>query len=421
MSENSLISLSGRVSDFVERIAVDVKTINTALETTVKSVNEAVPDSTGNVTLEIPSSVYIGSTKPTDDNTNVWINPDSDYSSAVRLVNNERPDGDGNVTITSVQNATKATQDAKGNIIDSTYATKAELSNISRVTSVNSKTGDVTLTSNDIGALSSQGGIFTGYLQSSNGNVARIQSSVNDSHTPLLGGSAWDNGARVVPYGKDHETKPGWLELVSTDGTNVSNFVGKPDGTLTWSGKNVVRSVNGTAADAAGNVSVVGTVPVSTVIAFAANSAPSGYLLCNGSAVSRTTYADLFAKIGTTYGSGDGSTTFNLPNLTDRFIQGSGTAGTYKDASIALPDHIHAFGYNNGNNNGTFVATNANESFRMRSSTGTRGWNGSGGGGGYNGNASTFSANMVTSLQNVTTGSSSVQPPALTMRMYIKY
>lgn len=51
---------------------------------------------------------------------------------------------------------------------------------------------------------------------------------------------------------------------------------------------------------------------------FAGTTVPTGYLLCDGSAVSRTTYANLFSAIGTTYGSGDGSTTFNLPNLHDR-------------------------------------------------------------------------------------------------------
>ena len=50
--------------------------------------------------------------------------------------------------------------------------------------------------------------------------------------------------------------------------------------------------------------------------------APDGYLLCDGSAVSRSTYADLFAVISTTYGSGDGSTTFNVPNLQGKMPQG---------------------------------------------------------------------------------------------------
>ena len=55
---------------------------------------------------------------------------------------------------------------------------------------------------------------------------------------------------------------------------------------------------------------------------FAANSAPSGYLEANGAAISRTTYAALFAVVGTTFGTGDGSTTFNLPDLRGEFIRG---------------------------------------------------------------------------------------------------
>lgn len=68
--------------------------------------------------------------------------------------------------------------------------------------------------------------------------------------------------------------------------------------------------------------------------AFANDTLPDGWLACDGTAVSRTTYANLFSKIGTTYGNGDGSATFNLPNLTDKFIQGNNTAGTVKNAGL---------------------------------------------------------------------------------------
>lgn len=86
----------------------------------------------------------------------------------------------------------------------------------------------------------------------------------------------------------------------------------------------------------------VGVVPTGSVFYFAGSSVPDGYLLCDGSAVSRSTYATLYTKIGTTYGSGDGSTTFNLPNLTDeRYIQGNTIPGTTLAAQ--LPDHIHGF------------------------------------------------------------------------------
>lgn len=62
--------------------------------------------------------------------------------------------------------------------------------------------------------------------------------------------------------------------------------------------------------------------PAGTVIWTARNNAPTGYLKANGAAVSRTTYATLFAAIGTIYGAGDGSTTFNLPDLRGEFIRG---------------------------------------------------------------------------------------------------
>lgn len=72
-------------------------------------------------------------------------------------------------------------------------------------------------------------------------------------------------------------------------------------------------------------------VPTATILLYGNGTIPSGYLLCNGTAVSRITYAGLFAKIGTTYGAGDGSTTFNLPDFRDRYPIGAGTnaLGTY--------------------------------------------------------------------------------------------
>ena len=89
---------------------------------------------------------------------------------------------------------------------------------------------------------------------------------------------------------------------------------------------------------------------------------PNNWALCNGQAVSRTTYATLFSRIGTTYGSGDGSTTFNLPNFVDRFAVGAGTAyaagstGGYADAAVITHTHpvsssvsINDSGHNHNN------------------------------------------------------------------------
>jgi microcystin-dependent protein len=71
--------------------------------------------------------------------------------------------------------------------------------------------------------------------------------------------------------------------------------------------------------------------PVGLLAPFAGASAPSGWLLCDGSAVSRTTYAPLFAVIGTTYGAGDGSTTFNLPDMRAASPVGAGTSTQFTE------------------------------------------------------------------------------------------
>lgn len=84
-------------------------------------------------------------------------------------------------------------------------------------------------------------------------------------------------------------------------------------------------------------------LPPGVTLPYGGSSAPSGFLLCDGSAVSRTTYAALFAILSTTYGVGDGSTTFNLPDLRQRFPMGkavSGTGSTLGGTGGAI-DHTH--------------------------------------------------------------------------------
>ena len=72
------------------------------------------------------------------------------------------------------------------------------------------------------------------------------------------------------------------------------------------------------------NVATPG-LPVGSIQAFAGANAPAGWLLCDGSAVGRGNYPDLYNTIGNTYGSGDSSTTFNLPDLRGRMPMGAGT------------------------------------------------------------------------------------------------
>jgi len=99
-----------------------------------------------------------------------------------------------------------------------------------------------------------------------------------------------------------------------------SNAIQK-DGSLAMTSRLTLASLDPTSADHAARKSYVdGLVggPTGSLIAFAGSSAPGGWLLCFGQAISRSTFANLFAVVGTTYGVGDGSTTFNIPDLRGR-------------------------------------------------------------------------------------------------------
>lgn len=91
-------------------------------------------------------------------------------------------------------------------------------------------------------------------------------------------------------------------------------------------------------------------VPIGSMLLWGAPTAPSGYLLCDGSAINRISYALLFAVLGTTWGSGDGTTTFNVPNTSGKVVRGvnvtyaltsTGGADTVTLAANQLPNHGH--------------------------------------------------------------------------------
>jgi microcystin-dependent protein/plastocyanin len=95
-----------------------------------------------------------------------------------------------------------------------------------------------------------------------------------------------------------------------------------------------------------------GLTPPGTISAFAGNIIPVGWKICDGSAIARTSYYDLFLTIGTNWGQGDGSTTFNLPDLRGRFLRGvDGAAGNDTDANTRTALNT---GGNIGNNVGSY-------------------------------------------------------------------
>ena len=111
------------------------------------------------------------------------------------------------------------------------------------------------------------------------------------------------------------------------------------------------------------------TLPVGVVMWLSGNTVPDGCLVADGAAVSRTTYAELFAAIGTTWGEGDGSTTFNLPDMRNRFPEGAQTAGGYNAPGLPnITGSVLMHSSNSGTNiqtvTGAFYAENTLSSFR---------------------------------------------------------
>ena len=256
----------------------------------------------------------------------------------------------------------------------------------------------------------------------------------------------WASTSPLTPYSfSESQYKEGWNFVGATPPSRqMWDFLQKNndekmqylfDNYLPLSGGTLTGVVNGVTPPSGDNSTKVATtafvnakgsilVPTGVVQAFAGRTTPQGWLLCDGSAVSRSDYAALYAVIGTTYGAGNGSTTFNLPNLVDKFIEGSATAGTVKSAGLpnikgsisfrTVADTINNLIMGEGDTfppTGPFYKT-------------THSWSGS-----HSAlSVSMYSPygieqlNMDASRSNSVYGNSNtVQPPALTMRYIIKY
>lgn len=191
----------------------------------------------------------------------------------------------------------------------------------------------------------------------------------NTTYTKGDGYTSWMFGER----GSDGHNSTGICvrRLLEGDNQEILNYVNvyiTPDGTPITYTKTPPALCAGEEIVTAGWVRNACLIP-GEIIIWSAPNPPAGYLVCNGAAISRTTYAALFSVIGTTWGVGDGNTTFNLPNLIDRAPWYSGTVPVGKYGVGALPNIIGAIGLV-GNTNGVAIRTGTSGAFTVTGNTG---------------------------------------------------
>lgn len=160
--------------------------------------------------------------------------------------------------------------------------------------------------------------------------------------------------------------------------------------------------------------------PKGSIIMWPTGTAPTQWLICDGSAISRTTYADLFAVISDDYGNGDGSTTFNLPDLRGQFVRGvDNTAGTDPDAASRTDRGDGTTGDNVGTKqagqNASHTHTQNNGTLVVRRTGGAIGSENISVGGPGSGNSNTFT------LSNASSGGNEARPTNVALNFIIKY
>lgn len=245
-----------------------------------------------------------------------------------------------------------------------------------------SATVQANIISSTTGALNYIATENTGHYFRIGNATASTSITTNDSETAILSHNAFEF-ARITNVG-------------------VAKWLGNAN---TATKLETSRTINGVAFDGTKDIIVEGSNPVGTIIAVAYTGVPEGYMHCNGAAVNRTTYVNLFNKIGTTYGSGNGSTTFNLPNTVARFLEGGTGAGTYHKAGLPnITGNISAF---KSSISGAFVGGKNTSRYD--------GWNDSED---EYAVSTSFNASRSNSIYGAST---TVQPPAMTVIYCIKY
>lgn len=237
--------------------------------------------------------------------------------------------------------------------------------------------------------------------QTGGGAVLRVQDSADPDATPFIIDNVGQVGIGTATPANALDIAGGTVQISSSGGTSYTTISADATDSIfaATSARNLTFKTDGATRLTVNSAAATSTVPIvlpaaptttlqaatkgyvdgltgspaGIIAPFAGTSAPSGWLACQGQAISRTTYATLFAAIGTTWGAGDGSTTFNLPDLRGMFVRGTGTnatgsssgavgpsvgayaTDTYLNHSHAVTDSGHTHNYDKPNTTATAV------------------------------------------------------------------
>jgi len=172
-----------------------------------------------------------------------------------------------------------------------------------------------------------------------NGTTAQVYTDGTNTYSAQTGSSGdfTINGNLTVT---GNETEVGTLSASTLSVSNAATFAVGPTAPTATTGTNTTQLA--TTAFVNTSIAAIPTPSVSgSIVMWPTASAPTGYLLCDGTAVSRSTYSTLFTLFGTTFGTGDGSTTFNLPNYTNRMPYGTTIGSTGGSADAVVVSHTH--------------------------------------------------------------------------------
>ena len=212
-------------------------------------------------------------------------------------------DNEGGSDVTSeIESLSAATSElASETTVITSEVTSLTSENSTQASEIDSLSSEYASQSSEIGSLSDS----MSELASTVASTSEVQNTIDSTQTSELGSLSTENSSQTSEISSLSTASSELASEIAVIGSEVAD---KQDQLTAGPGIDITNDVISI------DTEIYADTPLGAILPFGGTTAPTGFLICDGSAVSRLTYAELFAVIGTKFGSGDGSTTFNLPN-----------------------------------------------------------------------------------------------------------